>query len=248
MRSFFHKIHPKQSPIIFTIFWLFAALVISEVLSGLLEKREYSLIISGLLTVAVAFLFKMPKSFYLTTSFRLDSLKYFVVPIGYIISIPLFTGGYHFEFITNDILLMMTGVGIFEEVLTHSICMGLLIHKWGIGRHSIIKAGIVSSLLFGSFHLLAILQDPTNEHLVLMKMSTVVFASFIGIGFAGLVHVSNTIWPAVVLHALIDIMFYVGSEEMLAKIYNEWTLTFSIISILYALPFGLFGIWLLQKK
>ena len=100
--------------------------------------------------------------------------------------------------------------------------MGLLLNKWGHSKKSVMKAAIVSSSLFGLFHLLAILQDPSNSSLVLMKISTVIFATFIGIGFAGLSYRSNSIWVVAILHALFDIMAYVGEPETITNIYANW--------------------------
>lgn len=108
------------------------------------------------------------------------------------------------------------------------------------------KAAVVSSSLFGLFHLIAILQDPTNPNLILMKFSTVIFATFIGIGFAGLSYRSNSIWVVAIFHALIDVMFNVGQPELLSQIHSNWNIKMSIVAILYTFPFAFYGFWLFK--
>jgi len=240
------KLNLKNYPIISTILILGLAIIISQIVTQITGHVEFSLILCAIITICVTFLFKMPKEMLITSKLDLGSLKLYWLPILYIATIPLLTGGYNFSLLTQETLLMMGGVGVFEEVLTHGLCMGLLLNKWGLSKKSVLKAAIVSSSLFGFFHLLAILQDPSNSSLVLMKTSTVVFATFIGIGFAGLSYRSNSIWIVALLHALIDVMAYVGEPKTITDIYTNWNLKMSIITIAYTFPFAIYGIWLLK--
>jgi len=187
----------------------------------------------------------MPDKMRLTTKIQISSIKYYIVPLIYIVTIPLLQGGYNFSFVDKGVIIMMSGVGIYEEILTHGICMALLLNKWG--EHSKYKAAIISSLCFGFLHLSNIISDPTNFHLIITKTTTVVIATFVGIGFAGLAYKSNSIWLVAVMHAIIDIAANVGSEEYFIKIAPNWSWTESLVSIVYTLPFGLFGFWLLKE-
>lgn len=237
----------KNYPIILTILVLGLTIIISQIVTQLTGHMEYSLILSALIIIGITFLLKMPKEMLVTSKLKVKTLKLYWLPILYILTIPLLTGGYNFSLVTKEILIMMSGVGVFEEVLTHGLCMGLLLNKWGHSKKSVIKAAIVSSSLFGIFHLLAILQDPSNSNLILMKVSTVVFATFIGIGFAGLSYRSNSIWIVAFLHALIDVTAYVGAPNIITNMYSNWSLKMSAIAIAYTFPFAVYGIWLLKK-
>ena len=209
----------KNYPIILTILVLGLTIIISQIVTQLTGHMEYSLILSALIIIGITFLLKMPKEMLVTSKLKVKTLKLYWLPILYILTIPLLTGGYNFSLVTKEILIMMSGVGVFEEVLTHGLCMGLLLNKWGHSKKSVIKAAIVSSSLFGIFHLLAILQDPSNSNLILMKVST----------------------------ALIDVTAYVGAPNIITNMYSNWSLKMSAIAIAYTFPFAVYGIWLLKK-
>ena len=245
MKNILDKIRPSNIPILFTIILIFSIAIISRLIAKLIGLPfEYSFVFAATMAIIVAFSFRMPDKMRLTTKIQIGSIKYYIVPILYIITMPLLQGGYNFSFVDKGVIIMMSGVGVFEEIVTHGICMALLLNKWG-DNHKY-KAAIISSLCFGFIHLSNIIPDPTNFHLILNKTTTVVFATFMGIGFAGLAYKSNSIWLVAIMHALVDIAGNVGSEEYFTHIYPNWSWTASFVSIIYTLPFGLYGLWLLK--
>ncbi|MBI2271916.1 MAG: CPBP family intramembrane metalloprotease [Bacteroidetes bacterium] len=246
MKKIIDKIGPSNSPILFTVVSIFVIGIISEIIRRSIGLSfEYRFVFCAVLTILLAFSFGMPEKMRLTTKFRWNSLKYYAFPILYMMTMPLIQGGYDFSFIDKGIIIMMSGVGVFEEILTHGICMALLLNKWGENKKY--KAAIVSSFWFGIIHLNNILADPTNFHLILNKCTTVIFATCIGIGFAGLAYKSNSIWLVAVMHAFMDIVGNVGSLDFYTNVYQNWGWVQSIEYILYYLPFGLYGLWLLRS-
>lgn len=245
MRKIIEKL--SNIPIIFTIILLSLTVLISFVLTTeiLGWPYEYAYIFCSIISILVGLSFRMPEKMRITTRFKFDSLKFYFLPLIWLLLAPIILfGGYNFSLVTKELIIMMTGVGIYEEILTHGICMGLLVNKWG-DKHKI-KAAIVSAICFGFAHLIAILQDPTNSSLILKQCSTVIFSTFISIGFAGLAYKSNSIWLTAAFHGLLDIIGNVGKEEIINNIFQHWTWNYTLISILYTFPFGLYGIWLLK--
>ncbi len=246
MKKLIDKIRPSNIPILFTVLLIFILIIIcGEVRLAAGLSYGYQFIIGAFFAIVIAFAFRMPDKMRLTTKINSNSLKYYIVPVLYILTMPLLQGGYNFSFLDKDIILMMSGVGIYEEILTHGICMALLLNKWG--DSSKYKAAITSSLCFGFLHFVNIISDPTNSSLILNKITTVFFATFIGIGFAGLAYKSNSIWLVAIIHALIDIAGNVGSEKYFTQIYPNWGWVESIVSVIYFLPFGIYGLWLLKE-
>jgi membrane protease YdiL (CAAX protease family) len=92
-------------------------------------------------------------------------------------------------------------IGLAEELLVRGLILGMLIMKWGNTKKGVYQSVIVSSLIFGCAHLGNIIIDPS---LLVATLSQVLYATFIGVFFAACVLRSQSIWPAIILHATID--------------------------------------------
>ncbi len=86
-------------------------------------------------------------------------------------------------------------VGFAEEGLLRGIVLQALLPKGAM------RAALISSLIFGAAHLANIWQGASPSATIVQ----VVFSTFLGIGFAGARLYSGTIWPAIGLHALMDL-------------------------------------------
>lgn len=245
--SLMQRIHPQRYPIPFAVITLFLIGMVSGLIAQLLGVPQYRLAFSGPVTILLAFAFRNPKQMMLTTHFRWQSLKYYTLPLLLVVGLPLITGGYQFDAVDSVIFWNMLSIGFFEEVLIHGMFMGLILTKWGYSHQNLKKASIIGAIIFGLLHLSAITADPTDPHLIQWKIATVVFATFISIGFAGLVWQSQSIWGAALVHALIDIVGYVGDPQIIHEIYNQWDWQCSVVSILYSSPMLFLGLWLLNK-
>lgn len=85
-------------------------------------------------------------------------------------------------------------VGFAEEVLMRGVVLKALV------PNGVMRAVMLSSILFGVMHLSGLF----NGHALQPSLVQVIYATFIGIGFAGPRLYSGSILPAILLHALVD--------------------------------------------
>ncbi|WND02954.1 CPBP family intramembrane metalloprotease [Temperatibacter marinus] len=96
-------------------------------------------------------------------------------------------------------LLSNFSTGFFEEVLLRGFAFLLLWKAWGQTKKGIYKAAFVQALVFGLAHLGNLYDMP-----VIDVMAQVVFSTLIGFGFAGLTYLTRSLWPAIIIHMLIN--------------------------------------------
>lgn len=125
-------------------------------------------------------------------------------------------------------------IGFAEEGLMRGLVLNAML-PGGVGR-----AAFLSALFFGLAHLFNIFQsqDPKN---VLVQ---VIYATLIGIGFAGPRLYTGTIWPAIVLHALIDLTDF-ASRGFTMPQPRPFVLKQAIVPIGITALYALYGWWLL---
>ena len=138
------------------------------------------------------------------------------------------------------ILLFNLFVGIFEETLFR----GVVFHGLR-ARHGLWTALFASSLLFGAFHAvnLAIGQD------LLFTLLQILNAFALGLFFAALVLQSNSLWPAIVLHAIWN-SYAMSGQLAMQVIYDEPLSAFMEPSVIHLiLPTALFigAIWIVRR-
>lgn len=100
-------------------------------------------------------------------------------------------------------------VGLFEEVLLRAVCFTLLAIAWQAKPNGLMKAAVAQALIFGLIHLVNLVHAP-----LLDTLAQTVYATLIGLGFAGLIAITGSIWPGVVLHTVINLA---GSVNDLAN-------------------------------
>jgi membrane protease YdiL (CAAX protease family) len=108
------------------------------------------------------------------------------------------------------VLLMVIScvfVGLFEEILFRGTILPILLSKWGNSRKQIYGCVILSSSLFGVFHLTNLLNDVPP----ITVFVQVFYATVIGIAFAAIyLRTNNNLLWCVILHALYDIATEIG--------------------------------------
>ena len=85
-------------------------------------------------------------------------------------------------------------VGFAEEILLRGVSLRAMLPR------GVMRAVVLSSLFFGLGHLFNIVQGRDPQSAIVQA----IYATLIGIGFAGTRLYSGTIIPAILLHALID--------------------------------------------
>ena len=134
-------------------------------------------------------------------------------------------------------------VGLFEESMMRGFAFYVLYRAWREQPYGIFKAALVQALIFGLLHLLNL-----NDGFTIDVLAQVIYATLLGIGFAGVVAYTRTIWTAVFAHAFINMIGsinyifnpnYIDSENTL----SSYVVVIIVIFILVTLP----GLWCLKK-
>lgn len=88
-------------------------------------------------------------------------------------------------------IIYMLCVGIFEELLTRGVLFNSMKLKWGTDTKGTLKAAIISSILFGTMHLLNLIESPD---LILATLSQFIYATLFGIFFCGVYMKTKNLW------------------------------------------------------
>jgi len=135
------------------------------------------------------------------------------------------------------LIVFTSMIGFAEEAL----CRGLMVQAF-LSR-GILPAAIISSIIFGSMHLVNIFYGMS----IGMALLYVVYAALIGFGFAApYLRSGGAIWPLIIVHALYD---------FLGKLGHGWgaqaqpTSSFEVVvRLVLAVLVGIYGFWLLRRN
>jgi membrane protease YdiL (CAAX protease family) len=169
---------------------------------------------------------------------RLRAFLYAVPPLIGPIFLLFYSGIADVDPVQILMLVVFTAmIGFAEEAL----CRGMMLQAF-LPR-GVMQAAIVSSLIFGSMHLVQIFYGMN----IGMALLYVVYAGLLGFGFAApYIRSGGAIWPVIIVHALFD---------FLGKLGHGWgaqaqpTSTFEVlVRLALAVLVGLYGFWLLRRK
>lgn len=242
---------PLRFPIGFTLCALVTTALMGFLLAGLIGIQWMHMSISAVTVIALALLLRRHIGNIFGLPRPRSALLYGTPLLFYPMLTPFMTGGYNFAFLSPQLVIYMVSVGIYEEVLLHGIAMNLLLKRYANVTRvpALLRAGIVSSLLFGVLHLASILQNPHDQHWWAFKTSTVAFAFLISLGFAGLVAVTRSIWPAAIIHGVIDVFaLNVGDPAVLEQIVARWWVKEALVAVAFCLPMAAYGVALLTRR
>ncbi len=108
----------------------------------------------------------------------------------------------------------------------------------------VMRAALISSALFGAAHLTNMFQGRD----VFSTVVQAIYATFIGIGFAGPRIFSGTIWPAVVLHGLIDFSDFASRGFAPLSEVKPIEPGQAVVIIGITGLYALFGWWLIRRR
>lgn len=134
-------------------------------------------------------------------------------------------------------ILSNIGIGLVEEMMMRGAVFYILYKAWGTSRRGVFAAVIVQALIFGLAHY-ANLRDMSFTDVTFM----VINATLIGIGFAGLMLVTRTIWLPVVLHIIFDMiarmneLLLPGFERVDSTPIEQHIVSVIIVFLFVALP------------
>lgn len=91
--------------------------------------------------------------------------------------------------------------GFFEELLLRGFCFYYLYQCWRERKNGLLMAAIAQALIFGLAHLSNLQSAPASD-----VIPQVIYATLLGIGFAGIAAYTGSIWPVIAVHAFINAM------------------------------------------
>lgn len=132
-------------------------------------------------------------------------------------------------------VLFAFAIGFAEEIIVRGIFLRILLPK---GRA---YAVLMSSVIFGFMHLGNLLVGADLGS----TLTQVVYATLIGIAFAGVLSYGRSILPLIVIHALVDFFPMLSGP---ATENSQLDIISALILIAVQIPFAAYGFWLLRRS
>lgn len=145
-------------------------------------------------------------------------------------------------------VMVYLSTGLFEEILCRGLVFSLIINKWGRKRSGCYLAIILSSILFGMFHFVHYFLGNAS---LIATITQVICATFIGVFFVACVVRNHSIYPAIILHGILDIAGSLGEIAVGSGIYKGYitmSLRESLICVIISLPLFLYGLYIVRKE
>jgi membrane protease YdiL (CAAX protease family) len=142
---------------------------------------------------------------------RLNTWLIMLLPLAYAIAVSAYamTGNFDFSF-SDPVLAAAAALFLLIHAFLEEVAFrGLILHgfeqAWGSNKPDSIKCVLISSIFFGGYHLIYILGEPLP--VVLLRM---VSAFLLGILLGALVLRGKSIYPAAVLHGVLNLAGYLN--------------------------------------
>ena len=151
---------------------------------------------------------------------------------------------------TVDLLFLLAPIstGFVEELVCRGFVLTVMVDKYGHTKKGTIKAVFLSSALFGIIHLLNLL---TGRGTLIQVGSQVIYAIFFGVFFSAIFIRCNSLWPAIITHALFDFMGSVSEIAVGSTFDNTMsgnvTWQSALISLALMAPLFIYGLFLLRR-
>jgi len=183
---------------------------------------------------------------------RLGSSKTWIIVAGLLVYAVLvklfaFTGNITMDFPDTSLafanLVYAFSTSLVEEIMVRGLVLVAMILAWGSTKQGQVKAILLSSVLFGLFHLINLMVRPAGVVLLQALILTLP-----GILYAALTLAYRTLWPAILLHWLGNASINISLIGV--KNYQE---TFSMwilfgVSLIPLVVFSVYLIWRLPQS
>jgi membrane protease YdiL (CAAX protease family) len=145
-----------------------------------------------------------------------------------------------FSGLPGAVALNGAAAGLLEEIVFRAVVLYALLRLWGGTAPGVLKSVLVSASFFGAAHLIHLILGKPAPLVLLLSLS-----SFLGgIYYAAFVLHSRSLWPAVVLHVLLNAML--GAQAVVSPAFAETVSGWSLVLALQ-LPAVVLGMWLLYR-
>lgn len=167
----------------------------------------------------------------------------FVLPLAYVsINISQWYPHSLSEIAIGSISTLFTG--ILEEVLCRGIVVYILLccYVSGGARRPVLKAAFFSALSFGIVHLVNVFEKPDSIGVIIGQ---VIYATFIGMGFAACYLRTRSLIPLIVIHILINWFSFMGHDPTKAE---AASFIATVPAIIVCFPLFVYGVMILYKS
>lgn len=158
--------------------------------------------------------------------FSVDKKYLYFIPLLLIMSVNLWTGiniNNTFKEITFYILTMIL-VGLLEEIIFRGFLYKMM------ARENIKSAEIVTSITFGIGHIINLL----NGAELIPTLLQICYAISIGFLFVTILRVSESLWPCIITHSIVNALSIFNNDDSFLSIYIA-PIFLIIIPILYTI-------------
>jgi membrane protease YdiL (CAAX protease family) len=185
----------------------------------------------------------------ITTKFKHWPKRWWIAPLPMALLALLNVVGLDSALLVFDInklfswLFVNITTGIFEELLLRGLCFYLLLNAWQHKNNALFKAAIAQAVIFGSAHLINLtIAAPLDV------FAQVTYATLFGIGFAGLLTNTKSLWLPIGIHALINAasgfaIYFIPNVVVPSVDLTAYIVGIVIISIFCTVP----GLYLLRN-
>jgi len=255
-KSFLTK-HPVLSVLSLAISWLVLIMIFAGIASGLVKKEfgdPIILFIGHLAGIIYVFIFIWRpgwlKGAGITRSGTYQTWLIAIVGTVYfaLASLYSFYGNFSFDYsnLFNfssawGIIAMQAVVCIDEEMLFRGAILYILVRSWGNTKKGIFGSGILMSAIFAMFHIIWFISSGISLAIVFILAETVI----ISIWWAAMVLKGGSIWPAFLAHFVVNTVIAI---QGISGTIVQPDLQVYIKLLLFSLPLGIFGFWLISRS
>jgi uncharacterized protein len=131
--------------------------------------------------------------------------------------------------------------GIYEEILFRGVILYVLVSAWGHTRLGIIGSVVLTAVLFALPHIIGMFTGISRQSALLLVLE----ATIIAVWWGALVIWGGSIWPAVILHFVVNAMVEVQGINV--TMVTPDTLAYQRL-LGFSIPLGVAGIGLLVRN
>lgn len=249
--------HPFTFVLGLTIVWFVSALVVTGIASSVLGMPygDAATVTIGRLTVTACVLLLVWRLGWLEASgvARLGRWPVWLLALGGMIyfagaSLYSFYDKVAFDFLSlirlpasRTAVLAQFAAGLSEEIMFRGAALYALVRVWGHRKQGMIGGVVLTSLLFAVLHIMHVFAYGVPLSLVLIL---VVETWIVSIWWAALVLSGGSIWPAVMLHFVVNAV--VAVQGLAVPMIEPDTLVYQRL-LWFSIPLGLLGIGLLVR-
>lgn len=145
-------------------------------------------------------------------------------------------------------VLVYLSTGLFEETLCRGVIFGLMNNKWGRSKGGCYLAIILSSILFGLTHFIHLILGHAS---FIATVTQVIYASFIGVFFCACVIRNHSIYPAIILHGIVDMagsLKEIAANGGINKEFRTMSVEEALVCVIIALPLFAYGLFMVRKE